>query len=163
MFGRPPTLSDVEIDKYARQMVVAEDPLSVIEKMRQDRLSIDEAQTLRATYPDIYMGLQTSILKYIEEVGPENLSFARRLQVGILFDAPTDPSLLPRNMVAFSRNVAAMPTMGVPAPTSPQEAAVPSTPGAPTPPEVNMRKVAVGQIRDTVRSNQSAATRLEAR
>ena len=146
LFGEAPRLSDVEIDKFARQMAVAEDPLVVLDRMREGTLTVDETRALRGMYPDLYRRIQASILDYIGKEGLGDVPFARRMQVGILFDMPTDPSLLPANMVRYQQSTKAMGSV-----------AQPQRQPAKT------RKLTEGQTKRLVGSEQSAMSALEAR
>ncbi len=150
LFGDAPQLSDAEIDKFARQMEVAEDPLVVLDRMYEGKLTLDESRALRAMYPELYRGMQDALLSYIEETGISEIPFARRMQVGILFDMPTDPSLLPGNMVVYQQSAKAMGSVAEPQRQPPKQ---PST----------MRKLPVSTVKNLVSSNQTDMQRLESR
>jgi hypothetical protein len=102
LFGQEPMYSDSEIAKFAREMAVAEDPLIVLDRMYEGRLTLDETNALQAMYPVIYQEIQDGIHDYIMEKGPE-IPYNKRLQLGILFRMPTDPSLLPDQMLFYQQ------------------------------------------------------------
>lgn len=80
--------------KFARYAAAVENPLSVLDDMRAGRLSREGVQALKDNSPELLNHIKTTIMEKISS-GEKKLSYEKRIQLGVLFGVPTDPSLEP--------------------------------------------------------------------
>jgi hypothetical protein len=99
--GRPGSLqpqfdklmvSNAEALKWARRAAVVNNPLSVLDDLQHHRLTFEAVDTLRQTSPELYQDIRGKMMQKITETSKQ-LSYAQRIQLGLLFDFPADPSL----------------------------------------------------------------------
>jgi len=105
-----PRISDAERTQFARYLATIDDPTTVLTDMKAGRLTRDQVEALKAVYPKMYDDLRTKVVHQLAEQ-EEPLPYAKRIQLGTLFDLPTDETMDP----AFVRAIQA--TYG-PAPAS---------------------------------------------
>lgn len=99
------TPSDAAVSKFMRQVDAVSTPIKVIERLASGRVSMEEIQALKTVHPDIYQKLQTSVINGIMEHG-DKIPYERRLQIGQLFNTPTDYSMQPQFIGAMQQNFA---------------------------------------------------------
>lgn len=87
--------SDGEIASWELRVRAASSPLSILDDLKKGDVTPEAAETVRTLYPKLYGRLQSSIM---EQVGSTKkpMRYEDRVQLGILFDVPTDPSLQPQ-------------------------------------------------------------------
>ena len=81
--------SDSSIAKFARYALAAWQPMSVMDKLSKGNLTKEEAEALRETSPEIFMQIQEEFVTNLSDK-KNKLSFAKRIQLSILFDLPAD-------------------------------------------------------------------------
>jgi hypothetical protein len=86
--------SDLEISKWKKYVEAVENPRSALRDLKEGKMTHEQADALRNVYPQLYRELQERIIEELPKVGDE-LPYQKRLQLGILFQIPTDPSLRP--------------------------------------------------------------------
>lgn len=86
--------SDTQIDKFTRWVQGAEDPLSLMDDLEAGRITFEAVEALKEVNPTIYREMQMAVAELPEEQLRE-LSYGDRVQLTIMFDVPTDPSLQP--------------------------------------------------------------------
>jgi hypothetical protein len=94
--------SQMELSKFERYMQVIEQPLSTLEDLERGTLTRDHVEALKAVYPNLYNNMRAEVLKQAES--NPNLSYNKRIQMGILMDLPTDSSLSPQFIVQMQQN-----------------------------------------------------------
>lgn len=99
------TPSDATVSKFTRQLDAVSNPMSVVDRISNGRVSLDEIQALKAVHPAIYNKLQASVINGIMEHG-EKIPYERRLQIGQLFNTPTDYSMQPQFIASMQQNFA---------------------------------------------------------
>jgi hypothetical protein len=99
---------DSEIAKWERYVAAVEDPLSVLDDLEAGRVSREGVEALKAVYPKLYEEVTTQLMSRVSEMQKE-LPYEDRLQLGILFGVPTDPSLTPQFVSAIQQLYAAEP------------------------------------------------------
>jgi hypothetical protein len=83
------------IAKFARYVDAAEDPAGVLERAADGgQVTLEETETLRAVYPEIYAKAQARLLDKATD-GKVTMPYARRIQMSLLFDVPLDRSTRP--------------------------------------------------------------------
>lgn len=100
--------SDTEIARFMRTAAAIDHPLSVLEEAKRGTLTRDHVEAVKAVYPELYKQIQTQVYERLAS-GKSELPYAKRVQLAILLDIPTDKSLSP----AFMKAIAA--TYGAPA------------------------------------------------
>ncbi len=88
-----------EASKFARRLAVVADPASVFEEIEHQRtmITLEAAQTLRKVYPQMFALAQQRMLQRSAEV-QQNIPYARKVQMTLLYDIPLDASMQPDNM-----------------------------------------------------------------
>ena len=94
--------SSVELSKFERYLQVVEQPLSVLEDLKSGSLTRDHVEALKAVYPNIYNEIRVAALKQSQTT--DNLTYSKRIQLGILLDIPTDASLSPQFILQMQQN-----------------------------------------------------------
>ncbi len=98
--------SNTEIDKFARIAAAAEDPYSILDDMQGGQLTQESVDTVKALYPEIYHEIQMELVQNAEVI-KQKVGYTGRLQLGVMFQAPTDPSLQPDFIQLMQSNYAA--------------------------------------------------------
>lgn len=114
---RPP---DAAVEKFARIVEAVTDPAAVLERAPHGDVSIEQVTAIREVYPDLYAEAQIELLDAITQ--RNDVPYARRVQLGILFDVPLDASQAPAfraAMQATLARVAAPPPPPEPPPSAP--------------------------------------------
>lgn len=92
-----PRMSKSEVDTLVVSMRVAADPLSVLDSMEKGTLSSTEVNALRATAPDVYGRLVTTVQAQLQSM-EEPLPYKEAVQLSTLLGVAGDPSLDPTTM-----------------------------------------------------------------
>lgn len=108
--------SDAAITSFAKYLRTVEEPLSIFDDMKKGRLSRESVDAIRDVYPRLYSQIQA---KLIEEAGRmrKTAPYQKRVQLGVLFDVPTDASMTPEMFATLQATFAqgASPQAGEPA------------------------------------------------
>ena len=93
--GKKDQASQSEMDAFNLKFDTIEHPESVAYDLARGRITVDQIQTMKAVYPEIYKELQNEVSKQLADHvhAEKNLTFQQRISIGILMDVPTDPSL----------------------------------------------------------------------
>lgn len=92
--------SDGEIATWERYVRAAKDPLSVVEDLHDGEVTPEAAETVRTLYPKLYAEMQMQIMEKVS-MSKKPLPYEERVQLGVMFDVPTDPSLAPEFLSAL--------------------------------------------------------------
>lgn len=87
--------SDMEMRSWARRAAAADDPIGVFERAAAGTVSPEDAETLRAIYPEMLNDFKRQIIEGLPNLR-KKLPFQRRLALSILTGVPVDPALDPR-------------------------------------------------------------------
>lgn len=85
---------DSQISSFLRHVRAAEDPITVLNSIKDGSVTKEEVDTLKVIYPVMYQRLQDSIMNAIIDHG-DQIPYKRRLVLGTMFNVPTDPTLDP--------------------------------------------------------------------
>lgn len=94
--------SDLELSKLERYMQVLENPLTVIDELSSGTLTREHVEALKAVYPNLYSRIRNEAIN--KAAKEDNISYNKKVQIGILFDAPTDESMVAANLMALQSN-----------------------------------------------------------
>lgn len=89
-----PSVSDAEMARFMRYAEAVESPTKVLDDLEKGTLSREAVEALRVVYPRLYEQIRVEIMARVGEL-QEQLAYSDRIQLGILFDVPTDASLRP--------------------------------------------------------------------
>lgn len=106
--------SSLELAKFEKHLQVIEAPLSVLEDLQHNTLSRDHVEAIKAVYPQLYGQIQQAVIEQVATPKGQELSYNKRLQLGILLDIPTDESLQPYAIKALQENFAPQEVPGQP-------------------------------------------------
>lgn len=98
MFGHAPRTSKMEAEKWLRRARAIDDPTTVLDDLGKGKLSRDAVHAIKNVYPAIYADMQQQVMDEVldmREMGKQ-LPYRDRMQLGILFEVPVDPTLSPR-------------------------------------------------------------------
>lgn len=98
-----PRVSDAEMSKFLRYATAVEKPLTVIDDLRDGKVSREGVEALRAVFPKMYQEIQAQVASRVGEM-QEKLTYSDRLQLGILFNVATDASLAPDFVAQMQSN-----------------------------------------------------------
>lgn len=88
--------STMEMAKFEKYLQAVENPMSVIEDLKAGVISRESVEALQAVYPNLYQRVQESVIDQVSR-DPE-VSYEKRLNLGILLDLPADASLHPESI-----------------------------------------------------------------
>lgn len=97
--------SDMEMRGFARYVAAVEDPHGVIERLSTGEVTPEDAEAMRAVYPEMYADVQRQIMMQLGEI-QSKLPYQRRLALSIFSGVPTDPTLDPRVLSALQASFA---------------------------------------------------------
>lgn len=103
-FMRPYRPSDMELSKFARYMQIIEAPLTVLQELENGTITREHVEALQQVYPALYNEIRVKTLENIQE--SPNMSYSRKIQLGILLNIPADSSLHPDNLGQLQESIA---------------------------------------------------------
>lgn len=86
--------SDTEISQFMRSVQAVDDPLIVLREAKDGTLTRDHVEAVKAIYPELYDQMREHVMRTLVDAKSE-LPYAKRIQLGILLDIPTDKTLSP--------------------------------------------------------------------
>lgn len=89
-----PQASDVEIAKWARRKEIVDDPTAALDHLNAGTLTAEHVEALQRVDPALYDEIRTNVMRKLAD-STEKLPYQKRIQLGLLLDLPTDPSLKP--------------------------------------------------------------------
>ena len=104
LFNRKWQPSSLELAKFERYLAAVENPMSVLEDLEAGQLTREGVEALQSVYPDIYTRIQQKAVDEISE-NPD-ISYNKRIQVGLLLNIPADATLLPQNIMGLQQSFA---------------------------------------------------------
>lgn len=101
---KPVTLpSNFEMAKFNRYLTAVDSPMSVVEDLERGTVTKEGIEALKTVYPSLYSEVRNQIVKKIEKEG-SNLSYNKKLQLGMFFDLVTDESMVAENVIGLQSN-----------------------------------------------------------
>lgn len=96
-----PLVSEAEKSRFLRYVAAANDPTTVLEDMQHGRLTPEAVEALQVCYPKLYAEVRGTIIDHLASAN-STLPYGKRVQLGLLFGAPTDATLDPAFLAAIS-------------------------------------------------------------
>ena len=87
-------------DRFKRYVNAVQNPLSILDDLKQGALSRESVEAIKFVYPNLYHRIVQGVMEKIEKK-PEDVSYEQRLILGTLLDAPTDLALQPAALSKF--------------------------------------------------------------
>lgn len=119
--------SDFEVSKFMRSAQAVDNPLLVLDEAKKGSLSRDHVDAVKAVYPDLYQEMREQIFQNLVS-SKKKIPYAKRLQLGILLDLPTDKTLSPDFQRAIQATYSAADQAGAESP--PQQVTAPDIAGS---------------------------------
>lgn len=89
-----PRASDAEISQFKRYVEAVDDPTMVFTAAQKGTLTRDHVEAVKAVYPVLYDEMRVRIMESLA-TSRTQLSYKKKIQLGILLDLPTDKTLSP--------------------------------------------------------------------
>lgn len=111
--------SQVEVAKYNRALDIAEQPLTVIQHIKDGTLTPDDVNTFKNIYPSLYVAMSQKLTEnMIEHVSKgEKVPYTTRLSLSLFLGQPLDSTMKPEAILAMQPQAGA-PTNPAGAPPS---------------------------------------------
>jgi hypothetical protein len=93
-------VSPSDLEKFARRVRAANDPVTVLDDIRTGRITPEAAETLREVYPLLYQEAQTRLMQQAPKLR-EKLAHSAVVRLAVCFEAPLTSSLEPQNLRAI--------------------------------------------------------------
>lgn len=92
-----PQPSAMQTAAYNRALDIAQNPLAVVQRMKQGTLIPADVTTLKAIYPEVYRGLSQKMMSNIIEAANKGktVPYATRLQMSMFLGTPLDSTMTP--------------------------------------------------------------------
>lgn len=87
-----------EIDRFSRYVEVVENPKAVLDHLSNHTLTREHVEAVKTVYPQLYQDIQEQIVDTMvsQQESDNQMSYRDRIQLGILFDVPTDATIDPQ-------------------------------------------------------------------
>lgn len=102
--NKPSSLSTIELSKFRKIVNTLEDPTIVLDDLNRGTLNKDQVEALMYVYPETYNMVRSQVMEHITE-NPD-LSYSKKLNLGILLDLPTDRSITTNYIQQFQLSYA---------------------------------------------------------
>lgn len=86
--------SDMELNKFKRQVKTALDPFSAIDDLNNNSLTVEQVETLATLYPKILEDIKFQVFSAVE-ANPQEIPYNKRIKLSLLLGLDLDPSLEP--------------------------------------------------------------------
>ncbi len=114
-----PRFSEEKVSAFAKYLHGVKDPMSLIDDLNRGVVSREKVEAVRATSPKLYDLIRERIIERSNDLH-HKLSYDKKLQLGILFQAPTDETLTPDFIRAMQQTATAQ-TPSASEPKKPQK------------------------------------------
>lgn len=89
-----PRVSDQEMAKFMRYARAADEPLTLVKDLEHGRVTREAVEAVRTLYPNVYESIRSHVTEHLA-ASKAPISYQKQLQIGILFQVPTHPTLEP--------------------------------------------------------------------
>jgi len=84
--------SDMELNKFKRQVKTALDPFSAIEDLNNNSLTVEQVEVLANVYPKILEDIRFQVQSAVQD-NPSQIPYNKRIKLSLLLGMDLDPSL----------------------------------------------------------------------
>lgn len=99
-------VSSMEMSKFERYVNGVNNPMSLVADLESGKLSSETVEAVKTVYPQFYGRVVDAVTSKLAAEG-DKMSYNKRLQLGLLFDIPSDESLVPQNIAALQQSFTA--------------------------------------------------------
>lgn len=92
--------SSMELAKFERYLDATNSPMKVLKDLERGTVTREQTEALKSVYPTIFRSLQDQIMMLLPKHAA-TMPYSRKIQLGMLFDVPTDASLVPKNIMSL--------------------------------------------------------------
>lgn len=85
---------DSEIDKWSRYVEAVDDPMAVLDHVRDGTLTREHVEAIKTIYPKLYTKMVTELVGQLDEL-ESTAPYKDRVQLSVLFDVPFDVTMDP--------------------------------------------------------------------
>lgn len=96
--------SELQLSKFERYVEAVENPMSAIDDLKSGTLTREAAEAIQVVYPQMFNQMQETTLENLTKT-KEPVPYNKRLQLAILLDLTTDPSLESENISGLQANL----------------------------------------------------------
>lgn len=86
--------SPADVQKFARYVRAAKDPLVVLDDMAHNRVTPEAVETIKELYPETYKQLQMKLLEKLPKI-IDRMDYGKKLQLSLLFGVAADDTMQP--------------------------------------------------------------------
>lgn len=115
-----------EMARFLRIARAVDDPLTVLADLRDGDLTPEAVEAVRNVHPRLYEEIRNAVVRELAASG-SSIPYDRRVTLGVLFSAPTDPALTP---AALALNQSLYAAQTAPAPPRRGTSPAPNVAGA---------------------------------
>jgi hypothetical protein len=114
LFKREYQPSNLELSKFKRYVQAIENPYSIIDELERGTLTREHIEAVSTVFPAVYERIRKDALAYSQNT--PDLSYSKKVQLHILFNINTDPSLSAMSVAKLQSSFAqsAQPEQGAP-------------------------------------------------
>lgn len=100
--SNPIPVSDLQMRSYERQVHLVEQPLHIVEHIKNGTLLPKDIQTISAVYPKMYNRLKASVMEHIIDTkeAKKEIPYSQRLSLSMFLGQPMDPVMSQPAMLA---------------------------------------------------------------
>jgi hypothetical protein len=101
-------LSDMEASQFQRFHDLIEDPVSLLGRVKDGRVTSDEVAAIRTVYPKLFASMQSAVLEELTNHAGKKKSvpYSTRLALGTFLGQDLDGSLSPQSLIANQQTLA---------------------------------------------------------
>lgn len=107
--------SEEEMSRFLRIARAVDSPLTILDDLRDGDLTPEAVEAVRQVHPRLYEEIRNAVVRELAR-GDSEVPYDRRIALGVLFQAPTDPALTPAAL-ALNQSIYAAQT----APANPRQ------------------------------------------
>lgn len=100
---KPP--SQTELSRYANVVNAVNNPLSVVDDLRQGRLNREKVEAIKVVYPQLYQHIRSELTAQATQLRPK-LDTQKQIALSILFDVPVSAMMTPEAIASFQKTIA---------------------------------------------------------
>lgn len=107
LFQKPYEPSDLEVSKFMTYKNTVDAPLSVLDSLKDNSISVEQIETLNAVYPELYNSMRFQIMEKVVSLKAD-LPYQKKLSLSMFLGKDVDSSLKPQMIQANQQSFAAM-------------------------------------------------------
>lgn len=106
-----PKVSDAEMARFLKVAAVVDNPTTVLRDLHNGTLTRDQVDAMKKVYPQMYDEIRTKVMVKLTDQ-KSDMPYSAKVQLGLLLDLPSDPSLSAQAVKQFQSTFAKNPQKG---------------------------------------------------